>query len=40
MTELTNPTTHNHPNFDRAQTALDAVRQGDYRTASEALGTR
>ena len=28
MTQLTNPATHNHPNFDRAQAVLDAGRQG------------
>jgi hypothetical protein len=37
MTQLTNPTTHNHPNFDRAQAALDASRQGDYGPTFEAL---
>jgi hypothetical protein len=29
MTQLTNPATHNHPNFDRTQAALDAARQGN-----------
>ena len=37
MTQLTNSTTHNHPNFDRAQAALDAGRQGDYGPTFEAL---
>ena len=37
MTQLTNPATHNHPNFDRAQAALDASRQGDYGPTFEAL---
>lgn len=37
MTQLTNPTTHNHPNLDRAQAALDASRQGDYGPTFEAL---
>lgn len=30
MTQLTNPATHNHPNFVRAQAASDASRLGDY----------
>ena len=29
MTQLTNPATHNHPNFVRAQAASDAGRLGD-----------
>ena len=37
MTQLTNPATHNHSNFDRAQAALDASRQGDYGPTFEAL---
>ena len=30
MTQLTNPATHDHPNFVRAQAASDAARLGDY----------
>ena len=30
MTQLTNPATHNHPNFVRAQAASAASRLGDY----------
>jgi hypothetical protein len=30
MTQQTNLATHNHPNFVRAQAALDASRMGDY----------
>ena len=37
MTQQTNPTTHNHPSFDRAQGALDAARLGDYGPTFEAL---
>lgn len=37
MTQLTNSTTDNHPNFDRTQAALDAARQGDYGPGFEAL---
>jgi hypothetical protein len=37
MTQLTTSTTPNHPNFDKAQAALDAARQGDYGPSFEAL---
>ena len=37
MTQLTNSATHNHPNFDRAQAALDAANLGDYGSTFEAL---
>jgi ketosteroid isomerase-like protein len=37
MTQLTNDTTHNHPNFDRAQAALEASSQGDYGPAFDTL---
>jgi hypothetical protein len=30
MTQLTNPATHHHPNFVRAQAASDVGRLGDY----------
>jgi hypothetical protein len=30
MTQLTNPATHDHPNFVRAQAASAATRLGDY----------
>ena len=30
MTQQTNTATHDHPNFVRAQAALDATRLGDY----------
>ena len=37
MTQPRNTTTCNHPNFDRAQAALDAARQGDYGPVFEVM---
>ncbi len=37
MTQLTNPITGSHPNLVRAQASLDAVREGDYVPAMDAL---
>jgi hypothetical protein len=37
MTQLPNPATHNHPNFDQYQAAADAARLGDYGPAFEGM---